>query len=326
MSYVLEIEETDGTTETNEPERIIAYGNPGIGKTTFASNAPKPFFIDLDFGSKRVKAARNKKPIKSWQDLLDCVRALHDTPHKFETLVLDTADRAQVLCHEYLINAVGGKNGKPCKSIAEVAGGYGAGYTVAAEEHRRLWGELERVWRDRNMRIIVLAHSKLENVKNPSGHDYQRYSLNLDARVASMFLEVSDVVMHGAIKVSVQKDGLYDGKRAKAFGDGEARYLQCIESPTVVAKNRLGLPEKIPLSWDEFVAAASRSGTLLTDTIREKARRLNELKSGTTIVPWSEEQIKLFGSDRAKLVQLLSKIAAKLDEIELPPEEQEAAQ
>ena len=34
-----------------EPPRIVIHGGPGIGKTTLASRAPAPIFLDLEHGT-----------------------------------------------------------------------------------------------------------------------------------------------------------------------------------------------------------------------------------------------------------------------------------
>ena len=37
-----------------EPEFFLLYGVEGIGKTTFAANAPKPAVVDIEDGSKQI--------------------------------------------------------------------------------------------------------------------------------------------------------------------------------------------------------------------------------------------------------------------------------
>lgn len=310
MSFKLEIDES----VSKDPERIVLYGDPGVGKTTFLANMPDPFVLDLETGSKRVKIARNKNEITSWLDLIQAVRWFAENDHRFKTLGIDTISKAEMLCHDHIIRTVGGKGGKSCKSISEVAGGFGQGYTIAAEEFRNLLGELERVWK-RGIRIVLIGHTKIGTVKNTDGSDWQRKTINVHDAITSLLMQNSDVCMHARMSVTVVKDGFADEKRARAI-KGEGRYLQCLETPTCVAKNRLGLPEVIPFSYEEFVAQATNSETLLLDSIREKARRLDALKPGTDIVTKHVERKIAENQERHKLVQLLGSLATTLDKAE----------
>jgi hypothetical protein len=303
----------DGEVLKAVPERIVLYGPPGVGKTSWASQSPNPFFLDLDKGTMWLKkVGRNKKKIETWNDLLGWVRYLHDSEHDYKTLVLDTVDRAEALCHEHVISTVGGKNKVAVKTLAEVGGGYGQGYNAAAEEFRRLWAELERLWENRGMRIIIIAHCKLTTVQNPGGFDYQRYSLKVHEKVAGLLMEVSDAVLFASQKISVSKNGLFDEKRARAM-TGDARYLHASEEAYFVAKNRLGLPPKFILSWDEFVAQASQSDALLKDTIKDRAAKIDALKGDTKASVWIASKLD---SDRSTLISYLSTLNGKLDELQ----------
>ena len=42
------------------PLQVVLYGQPGIGKTTFAKIAREPFFIDLENGSIGIAEAKKK--------------------------------------------------------------------------------------------------------------------------------------------------------------------------------------------------------------------------------------------------------------------------
>lgn len=314
--YVMEIDDSVSATA----ERIVLHGATGIGKTTFLANSPMPFVIDLDQGSSRIKISRNKKPVTTWLELIAIVRWFADNDHPFKTLGIDTVGQAERLCHEHVIRTVGGKGGKAVKSISEVAGGFGQGYTIAAEEFRNLLGELERVWR-KGIRIVLISHTKLANVKNADASDYQRKTLNCHESVANMLTEQADVVLHAYRDISVVQAGFADEKRARAIG-GEARLLRCSETPTCLAKNRLGLPDVIPFSWDEFVALASKSETLLLESLREKARRLDVIRGNgsTKTKDFVEEKIGE-KPERHKLVQLLGQLTNKLETAEKSTEQ-----
>lgn len=287
-----------------DPERILVYGSPGVGKSTFAANAPRPVFLDLEGGTSQLDVAR-VEGIASWDDLLAATRQLATEPHDFQTVVVDTLDRAEWLCWQKLCQTAG--KGGPVASIEDIGGGFGKGYTAAYEEFRRFFALVEQLWRTRKMRVIFLAHAKLENVANPAGPDYQRYTLKVHQKVAGLFLEAVDAALFAHYEVFVRKtDG---GPRQRAIGDG-ARFVHTSEAPTHLAKNRYGLEPRLALRWDEFAAAiaASHSPELLKATIRARVAKLNDRELAGKV----EAALTSAGSDVAALVKINTRLAGRV--------------
>src|SRR5690348_1891175 len=80
------------------PPRIVLYGPPKIGKTTFASELPSPLIIDVEGGSGALSVARiEKDEINSYGDVLDAVEALYTQDHAFQSVVIDSADWLETL-------------------------------------------------------------------------------------------------------------------------------------------------------------------------------------------------------------------------------------
>jgi hypothetical protein len=73
----------------------LIYGQPGIGKSTIALSAPKPFFIDTENGLKRVNpeysAMAGKAVVETYDDILDILNS--DKLDKYDTIIIDTAGR-----------------------------------------------------------------------------------------------------------------------------------------------------------------------------------------------------------------------------------------
>ena len=107
------------------PQKAVIYGPEGIGKSTLASQFPKPVFLDTEGGSHHLDVARLPAP-KSWDDVTHAVAALESESHGFRTLVIDTADWLEKLLIEHVCQ----RNSKT--SIEDF--GYGKGYVVLAEE------------------------------------------------------------------------------------------------------------------------------------------------------------------------------------------------
>jgi hypothetical protein len=64
--------------------------------------------------------------------------------------------------------------------------------------------------------------------------------------------EWCDEVLFATFRVyTKQTDEGFDRKRTQGIGTGE-RIIRTVERPAHVAKNRLNLPEEMPLDWDVY--------------------------------------------------------------------------
>jgi hypothetical protein len=225
----------------SQPLRVLLYGPEGVGKTTFGANAPTPIFLGAEDGHANLDVAYFPEP-HSWSDILDAVRVLANDKHDYQTLVLDTLDWLEPFCWR-AVCAAGRKAG-----IEDF--GFGKGYVAALDEWRVLVSALETMRRSRRMNVVMLAHSQVKTFKNPEGEDYDRYSLKVHEKAAGLLKEWSDAVLFTNYETHVLKDGA----RAKAYGGG-SRVIHTERRAAYDAKNRYGLPESLPLAWDDFYAA-----------------------------------------------------------------------
>ena len=72
------------------PPRILLYGTEGIGKSTFASEAPKPIFVQTEDGLAEIDC--DEFPLAtSFDDVLQALAELRAQAHDYETVVIDTS-------------------------------------------------------------------------------------------------------------------------------------------------------------------------------------------------------------------------------------------
>lgn len=231
------------------PYYIVLYGPEGIGKTMFAAGAPNPILLGEPGGSDHLDVPRFPAP-ESWEDVVSALDTLENESHDYGSLALDTADYLEPLIWNVVCREA---NNAP--SIEKVAGGFGKGYVFALDKWRELADRLERLINKRGMNVIILAHSHLKQVKNPLGDDYEHYELKLNGKAAAFLKERPKAVLFTNYVSYTDKDE--NTKRVKAFGDG-SRLIYTEHRPAYDAKNRYNLPPELPLSWDEFDAAARR--------------------------------------------------------------------
>lgn len=225
----------------NVPYKVVVYGPEGIGKTTFASQFPNPLFIDTEGSTARLDVARLPEP-SSWPHLAEMVNfVIQNKPCK--TLVVDTADWAEKLAKEYVINSGGDK----VKSIEDF--GYGKGFTILSEQFGRFLNKLSEVT-DAGIHVVVTAHAQMRKFEQPDEMGaYDRWELKLEKKVAPLVKEWADMVLFANYKTFVIEDSKTKSKKAA----GGNRVMYTTHHPAWDAKNRDALPEETPF---EFSAIA----------------------------------------------------------------------
>jgi len=241
---------------TPAPPRIMLYGVEGIGKSTFASEAPKPIFVQTEDGLAQINC--DKFPLAtSFEDVQLALTELHTQQHDYETVVVDSLDWMERLVWDAVCKEYG------VKSIEKADGGYAKGYTHALTYWRQIIDLLGALRAEKGMVVLLIAHAKVEKFADPETSAYDRYSPRLHKHAAALVCEWSDAVLFATRKFRTQtEDAGFNRKRtiANAFGKGGGdRILRCVGGPSCIAKNRYGLVEELPLSWAAFMAALSNN-------------------------------------------------------------------
>lgn len=239
---------------TPAPPRIMLYGVEGIGKSTFASEAPKPIFVQTEDGLAQI--ACDKFPLAgSFEDVQLALSELYSQQHGYETVVIDSLDWLERLIWDAVCKEYG------VKSIEKADGGYARGYSHALTYWRQILDLLGVLRADKGMVVLLIAHTKVERFEDPESSAYDRYSPRLHKHAAALICEWCDAVLFATRKIRTQtEDAGFNRKRtiANAIGKGGGdRILRCVGGPSCIAKNRYGIAEELPLSWAAFMAALS---------------------------------------------------------------------
>ena len=217
-------------------QKVVIYGSEGIGKTTLAAQFPDPLFLDLEDGSAQLDVNRIND-ITTWTELSAAVAEIIKTDGICKTLVIDTADKAELLASKYICQA-NNKNG-----IEEF--GYGKGYQYLAEQMAALISYLDLLIK-KGINVVVICHGAMRKFEQPDEMGaYDRWELKLNKKVAPLFKEWADMLLFINYKTNVT---LLDGGKAKASGG--RRVVYTTHSPCWDAKNRHGLPDEFDLSYE----------------------------------------------------------------------------
>jgi hypothetical protein len=225
--------------------RLVVYGTDGVGKSTFAAGAPNPVFVFTEDSVGTLDVAHF--PIaRTKQDVVDAIASLCEGEHDFSTVVLDTADWLEALIDQDI------QSRHDAKELA-----YGKGAVKLAEEWRSLLTGFDYLRNERGMAVIILAHCEIKRFDSPETDPYDRYQLKLASRSGDVLREWADAVLFANYRTVVTRTEVGFNKQvSRGISSGE-RMLYTSDRPAYRAKNRYGLPDQIPLSWDALSAAIS---------------------------------------------------------------------
>lgn len=225
------------TGKTGGTLKVVIYGPEGIGKSTLAARFPRPVFIDTEGSTRHMDVSRTETPT-SWAMLLEQVEHIRSDPGVCSTLVIDTADWAEQLCISKICAD------KKLTGIEDM--GYGKGYVYLAEEFGRLLNILEEIV-SKGVNVVLTAHAMMRKFEQPDEMGaYDRWELKLQKKTSALVKEWSDLLLFANYKtMAVATDD--KGKKFKAQGGRRVMYTS--HHPCWDAKNRLGIPEELPLDF-----------------------------------------------------------------------------
>ena len=255
--------------------KTLIYGAEGIGKSTLASMFPDPVFIDTEGSTKQMDVARLPVP-ETWQDILNEVKYVHQNPDCCSTLVIDTADWAEMKCVKKLFGEAGIESP-----------GYGKGYVMLAEEFQKLLSELDKVIAC-GIHVVLTAHAQMRKFEQPDEMGaYDRWELKLQKKTAPLVKEWADMVLfcnYKTIVVNVDGQGTAKGKNKVQGGE---RVMYTTHHNCWDAKNRYGLDSPLPMSFESIASVIKADVPKPEPKWKELERRIEE--SG--LQPWAIENL-----------------------------------
>lgn len=234
------------------PPRLVIYGPPKVGKSTFAATATRPVFLPTEDGLGTLDVpiiAGDTGKLDTWGDLHEALHVAEASEAR--TIVIDSITAAQDLCFAEVCRQEGA-----AKSIADIP--YGKGYPRALT----LWlAFLARLDYARSLRkaIILIGHAQVETYADPEGEPYDRHALRLHQQsdgkpsLRAATTEWADVIAFAAQRVYKSKTGKGFDERTVAGGGERVLYTQ--PSPSRTTGSRYPMPSEMPLTWAAFIGA-----------------------------------------------------------------------
>jgi len=228
---------------------MLVYGPEGIGKTTFASEAPAPILVQTEDGLGLLEIPHF--PLcETYEEVIEHLEALAAEDHKYKTVIIDSMDWLEKLATIPALKKFRGK-----ETLKEV--GYGVGEAALIPLFEKVLNRLNTLRNTKGMNVVLVAHAKIEKIQDSLGAAYDEYSPRLEKRVNGFVKEWPDIIGFASQKI-VRTEGADAGFNKKQtvvksvkLGDTD-RVLQLTPKPGIVAKNRYGLPDEMPLDGDSF--------------------------------------------------------------------------
>jgi hypothetical protein len=254
--------------KSTRPPIVLLYGEKKLGKTTFASQFPKPAFICGEDGAHSI--ADNRWPsegvVGSWPELLNYTRAFAYGQHPFKTLVIDTLGPLSNLCLEYIVRESG-------KGSWEKMG-WGKEEDLIREW--RVWLSLIEYCRNkREMAIVQLAHAEIRGINNTViGDRVYTFQGEMHQKLWGVVSNWVDILLYGRRDSNLEVPKQGRGKPREVFtGD---RWIFAHAGNGFEAGVRAGywLPAKLPLSYEAFADEIAETAPKVRARIEQMAGKL----------------------------------------------------
>ena len=206
----------------NEGERIIIYGETGLGKSSLALLAPKPIFLGLDEGGGKLRDPKTgKKPMRipGLETFADVRTALQqvDMYDPYETVVVDTANILQDWAEDHVVATIPNESNSMVKNL--ISYGYGKGFKHLYNVMKGPLADADELIR-RGKNVIFIVQTGYRNVPNPGGDDFLREGLRLHAdkqwNIEGLYCEWASYILRVSYHNTFVKDKRVSGSTERA--------------------------------------------------------------------------------------------------------------
>lgn len=237
--------------------KMVLYGEPGVGKSVFASKAPKPFFICtdgnyewlVDFGAKEEDHVQ----VNSWEEAKVVFK---QDFAQYETIVVDLVEDLFKWCEQEFC-----KRNK-VDHVSDV--GYGKGYDITRNE---FFLEISKLLA-KDKHVILISHGVTNVIKDRRGVEHTVYSPS--SRIPDKVWDMIEGRVRYFLRCYLQAEESEEVEKdsAKLI---KKRYLSLIPKENEFGISR-GLdesttPHDILLDFDEFSKAIGLDMTAFTEKI-----------------------------------------------------------
>lgn len=255
---------------------MMVYGEGGVGKSTFASTAPKGIMADCENGAKYFGLRGIKMEvaqIEKWGDMKDFLDLAKSD--KYETIVIDPIGELMDKLKKFMIATGDTKNVQKDGSLTMAGWG----------NMKKYFKDYLKVLRDSGKHVILVAH-----LDEPKDEDRLVKRPKIETKIADDIVNMVDIVAYMTV---VQQEG--ETKRILIVDPGNDKYT---------AKDRTGqLGRIIEPDFSKIVEACqgtkTYSWTKQVQTAKQAQQKVEELKKEKAVADENaaNEAAEAFGGE-----------------------------
>lgn len=185
--------------------KVWVYGEPNIGKTTFASQFPNALMINTDGNIKYVDTPAvdliGDGKNDPWENFVNYVDEFLAGEHTFETIVIDLVEDVYQYCRSYYC--------KKLKIDHEGDLGFAKGYDIV----RNAFLYPLRKLANSDYNVVFISHEMANTVKDRIGRETTIYSPNITEKVAKKIAGMVEITSRLSVKSTQNEDGTVEDKR-----------------------------------------------------------------------------------------------------------------
>jgi hypothetical protein len=224
----------------------LYYGDPGVGKTTFAARLPEAnLFIATEDGQRALNAYVQR--VMDWDEFLDIIRLLEKGDGEiYRSVTIDTVDNLFDFCQDAVCKRL--KIQHPSDEE------WGKGWDALKKEFKNAVNRLQAL----GMGVIFISHARSEEIKTRSVK-ITKWFPSYPKQCRKIINPLVDFMFYFMVEETAIKGG----------GVKAARFVCCQPGETWEAKDRMQCyPDRMEMNPAEFIKVfkehQARNKTTLT--------------------------------------------------------------
>ena len=230
-----------------KPIRQVVYGLDGIGKSHYQCSIDGIIVLDCEngIGEQDSQSIPLFDKDITFDDVIESLKLIYSNYKKLgiKAVGVDSLDWLEKKIHDHVCKS------NNVESIEQI--GFGKGYVMALNHWHHFLSGLDSL-RALGLDIILIAHSQIVKIDDPTSEAYDRHDLKLDKRVRSVIREWADFVSYAQFETHSYKAGEKFGQAVYKASSTGKRIMHTVQQPAFEAKSRVSIPSPIALDWKVF--------------------------------------------------------------------------